>query len=130
MFILECMPQDADLFFDIIDGRNSALKSYFTRQEQKYNSTIVCAIGHQNKVPTFRQIDIKDCVHKFSKLSKCLVYRVISQNSFFIMSQMTWLSEDLALFATHGESFVKDVQFKWEEQHLRSKAKLLLTITG
>jgi len=130
MFTLECMPQDADLFFEILNQRNHTLNSMFIHTECKYNSIIECTLPTHDRLLTFRHIDIKDCVSTFSKISKYQVYRVTTKAPFFIMSQVAWLSEDLALFTTHGESFVKDVQFKWEEQHLRSKAKLLLTITG
>lgn len=130
MFTLECMPKDADLFFTILDERNSALKSYFIRQEYEYNTVITCSLGAQNELLTFREIDIKDCVDLFSKLSNYLVYRVTTQNPSLMMSKIAWLSEDLGLFASYGADFVEGIPFTWEEQHVRSKARLLLNITG
>lgn len=130
MFTLECMPKDTDLFFTIIDERNSALKSFITCQEHEYYTSIVCNVGFQNKIPTFRQTDIRDCVNSFSNLSKYLVYRITTKNPFFVMSQVAWLSEDLGLFITHGTDFVKDAPFNWKEQYYRSLTKLLLDATG
>lgn len=130
MFTLECMPEDADLFFQILNQRNDVLHSYFTRRNYKHKTVITCLIQKNTAELSFQDIDIKDCITEFTKTYKCYTYKLMANPLAPLVSTVVWLHRDSSLRTSFGSEFISTIHLDWQEQVLRYKTKLLLDITG
>lgn len=130
MFTLECFPEDADLFFQLLNQRNDAIHKHFTRRDYKYKSVIKCLLQKNTDELTFQDIDIKDCIEKFTKTYRYYTYRLIVNPLTPLVSSVVWVHTDGSLRVSYGLQFISSIQINWKEQHKRSSFKLLSEITG
>lgn len=130
MFTLECFSEDADLFFQILNQRNDAIHTHFTRRDYTYKSVIKCLLQKNTTELSFQDIDIKDCITTFSKTYRRYTYRLIANPLAPLVSTVVWLHEDSSLRASYGLQFISSIRLNWKEQRKRSSLKLLLDITG
>ena len=133
MFILKCIHQDADLFFETLNARNDNLYKYFKHKKFKYHSTIICTITPKNTpddgLYSYIRIDITDTLELFIKLRKFKPFLVLSLHHNISFRHYS-LDSNLKGHIYLSREFVVNMRINWKVQHIRAYQKQLLDITG
>ena len=133
MFTLECLPEDADLFFQILNQRNGNLYKYFKHKQFKYHSRIKCTISPKNTLDgglyEYIRTDIVDTLNAFTSQRTFKSYAVLATHS-SIPSRYYKLDHNLNGHLSVPKAFVTRMRINWKVQQTRSYQKQLLNITG
>lgn len=131
MFVLECLHKDADLFFEMLNQKNTKLHTHFERTDFKYHSKIVCLYTRpQYSVLTFEEVGIKECLLKFRNSLDLYVYKLIANRQVNIMSSVRTLRTDHTLKACALHADILKYHVDWKLQQSRAFQKHFLKLTG
>lgn len=133
MLILECLNQDADLFFEILNQKDSSLPKYFKHKKLKYHSKITCTITPKNTpddgLYAYIRIDVRETIKLFTQLRKFKPFRVLGIHH-SIDSRHCSLDHRLHGHLYISKAFVTNMRINWKVQQTRAYQKQLLDTTG
>lgn len=131
MFVLECLHKDADLFFEMLNQKNTKLHTIFKRTDFKYHSKIVCLYARpQYSILTFEEMDIKECLLRFRNSLDLYVYKLLADTRVNIVSSIRTLRADHTLKACALHADILKYRVDWKLQQSRVFHKQFLKLTG
>lgn len=130
MFTLECLPEDADLFFKLLRERNGTWEQYYSRKDYEDHSKIECLLKLKGKGYGQYVSEVKDYIVFFLTRTNAKTLKFIPKASLDLNCCLIFLNDLLIQISTYNEITVKNTEVNWKEQKQRHAIKLLLNITG